>query len=227
MKDLIEITIALGGVGKRLNCIKRGYSSKAFLKAGNISLIELLINYLIEVFGQDVKINFAVTEKKQADELLEIEVIRKLKHRVIYNGDRIFDLIFPNKANLLIFCDTFLKCNVIKEMYDNFCITNKSQFSSVKVDNGIDDVVFETDSKNKVINVWKGNQKQEISQIFIFNIEDSNLVYKYNKLGCDRFDIIYNIILPKKDAYVFDYTNICYNINFDQDYKEITKLKKA
>ena len=226
MKNLIEVTIALGGVGKRLNCKKRGYSSKAFLRVGNISLIELLINYLIEVFGQDVKINFAVTEKNQADELLEIEVIKKLNYKIIFNGDKIFNLIFPNKSNLLIFCDTFLKYNVIKEMYDNFYITHKSQFSSVKVDNGIDNVVFETDSENRVINVWKGSQKQEISQIFIFNSEDSNLVYKYNKLGCNRFDIIYNIILPKKDAYVFDYTNICYNINFDQDYEEITVLKK-
>lgn len=218
---MIRITIAMGGIGQRLKCSQKGLSSKAFLKINGKTLLEILINNIIDAFGNDAEIYLAITNEKQEKELEYQEYLKNVNYKIIYNKEKIFDLIKPNVNNLLIFCDTYMKKNIFSLIYENFLKSNKSQFISLNTYDGIDNIVFEVDENNKLISFEKGKQIKEISQVFLFNVDDSNTVYNSNKLNINRFEIIYNHIMKKKDCYVFNVENDCFNINTENDLNDI------
>ncbi len=218
---MIRITIAMGGIGQRLKCSQKGLSSKAFLKINGKTLLERLINNITDVFGNDIEIYLAITNEKQEEELVYQEYLKNVNYKIIYNKDRIFDLIKPNTNNLLIFCDTYMKNNIFISLYESFLKSKKSQFIALTTNDGIDNVVFEMDENNRLISIKKGKQIKEISQVFLFNTDDSNVVYDCNKLNINRFEIIYNHIMKKKDCYVFNVENDCFNINTENDLNDI------
>ena len=134
------------------------------------------------------------------------------------NPDSLLKYINKNKNSIssIVLTGGYLS-EIIKKIH---CLNIPIQVTT----NGIDNVKFKINKKTLFVEkIIPGKQTQEISQFFLFNKKDSNLIYELNIQNMSRFDILYKILLPNSNLCVHNCNKECYNINEFSDYEEVRR----
>ncbi len=216
-----NVIVAIGGIGERFECSKKKLSSKTFLKIKNKTLLEYILDNVMDIVDfRCVDLIFLLTNERQREDLNS--VMKKYKcsyNTVIINlEDNIFSYLIKNENNLLLCGDTFFNVNILHDIKRKFINSGLSQLVLLPTDCGIDNVDFVFN--DGLVKVKEGIQKYEISQVFLFNKEVSNSILQ---LSCsyNRFEILYRYIIPQNAVMAIKCNNEVININTEEDLLKI------
>lgn len=211
----------MGGIGCRLGCPQANISSKIFYKINDVMLLENIMTYINEIDAlKKSPIEFYITNDKQKNDLLfHSDLInRKFYINRIDIKAHLFSVIKQNENLLLIYGDSFLNENVIKQIVEKFLSTCESVGLLINTDSGIDDVEFIIKDGYIEKSFYTKKQLREITQVFLFNKTCCNTIYKLVDKNINRFDIIYKHLIKQKKFHVIEcYKNQCVNINEKSD----------
>lgn len=226
MKSIIDrIIILMGGIGSRLDCPQKGFSSKIFFETPKGLVLKNImdcINNTVEL--RNVSLEFYLTNETQEKDLLAHSMIinRKFNIKKISLSAHLFSMLKSKETALVIYGDTYFNKNIIRDVVSAYFSNGLSTVALLPTDSGIDNVDFVIEN-NKIIKVIPSRrQKKEPTQVFLFNSVATEEIVKLVTRSINRFNIMYNYLLPKIPFNVVNCSkNECINLNEMSDLNKV------